>query len=136
MKLVNIKMIRNGELIEKEYPVTYSVASLLWFSDFLGVSTVDVLEIINEGGMTERKGMALMYSGLQAGAEEKGKRLDISFSEFQELIVFGDDELSSTLGTLFQKDFEIAVTKMQRKVDAKKPAAKKKPATRISKKST
>lgn len=123
MKLVEI----NGS----QYPVHYSLQAVFWFADFLGVTTEEVSEVINSG-MTERKALALMYSGLVAGSEEQGKRLNISFSEFQELVAF-DNEVSDTLGALFQKQFQVTVSKMQAKMDNKK-----KPSTTrsTSKKST
>lgn len=104
---------------EKSYPVIYSIQAIMWFADFIGVKMNEL--DLNEETMTDRKGLALMYSGIVAGCEEQGKKLDVSFSKFQEIVLM-DDELLESLGTLFQRQIKVTMTKF-----AKKGGGKKKP---------
>jgi len=122
------------EIKGSEYPVKYSMSAILWFGDFLGVHSHEIGEVI-DGSMTERKAMALMYSGLVAGAEATKKRLDISFDEFQEYCVLNDsaEDLMNTLGTLFQKQFTVLATKLEKRMENKKKPVKRQS---TSKKST
>jgi len=105
---------------EQELPVQYNLQALIWYADFLGVKLADL--DISEETATERKMLALMYSGLMAAHEEvnknnMGKKISVSFSEFQELAVV-DNEMVETLGTLFQKQMKLAMSKFS--ADSKK----------------
>ena len=52
---------------DKELPVIYNIQSIMWFADFIGVRMSEL--DLSEETATERKMLALMYSGLVAASE-------------------------------------------------------------------
>lgn len=97
---------------EDKYPVIYSIQAVMWFGDFIGVKMADL--DLSEDTLTDRKGLALLYSGIVAGCEKEGKKLKVSFSEFQEIVMM-DEEMMESLGTLFQKHIKITISKIAEK---------------------
>lgn len=117
------------EIKNKEYPILYSVQALMWYADWLGIPLKDLN--LDEGEMTERKLCALLYSGLIAGSEQSQKRLDISFSGFQEILLENENDLAGTLGTHFRRQMEVNMGKYAEKSDELTPKnSKKKASTR------
>lgn len=104
---------------DKEYPVIYSMPAMMWFCDFVGITMAELEDQWQDMDSMGRKVFALLYSGLVTGSEARNKRLDISFPEFQELVLF-DEELQETLGTLFRRQMELTLKKLQDQASNKK----------------
>lgn len=118
-------IINKVEINKKEYPVIYSYQALFWWADFIGIRLSDISEAVSDlENMSERKAMALMYSGLVAGAEHKGLRLDISFFDFQSLIL-DNESLMNDLGDYFRKDMEVFMKEVEEKAGSAEKKMKK-----------
>ena len=72
-------LTKDIEIGDKKYHVVYSYQALFWFADFVKRKMTDLMDFLESEDMSEREGLALMYSGLVAGAERKNRRLDMSF---------------------------------------------------------
>ena len=103
-------LTKDIEIGDKKYHVVYSYQALFWFADFVKRKMTDLMDFLESEDMSEREGLALMYSGLVAGAERKNRRLDMSFFDFQEIMMTdmqNNGELSTVLGNLFQDSVEV-----------------------------
>lgn len=80
---------------------------------------------LSNGDMTEYEGFALLYSGIVAGCEKKNKRLDLSFYDFQD-VVMNDEVLAESLGSLFQSQMKLVMDDLEAKNE--KRSKKKAPA--------
>lgn len=113
-------MVANVTIKGKEYPVIYNIFALMSAADSMGISIQELNELFqSEDGVTDTKMFRILYAGLVAGSEIKKKRLHISFPEFLEAVMF-DEEAATSLGTLFQRHFELLITKMSEQEDKKK----------------
>jgi hypothetical protein len=113
-------MVAYVKIKGKEYPFIYNIFALMSAADSMGMNIQELNELFqSEEGITDTKMFRILYSGLVAGAEQKKKRLHISFPEFLEMVMF-DEEAAESLGTLFQRHFELLTTKMMEQADDKK----------------
>lgn len=118
-------MVAYVKLKGKEYPVIYNIFALMSAADSMGMNIQELNELFqSEDGLTDTKMFRVLYSGLVAGAEQKKKRLHISFPEFLEMVMF-DEEAAESLGTLFKRHFELLTTKMMEQSEDKKKATPK-----------
>lgn len=115
-------MVQEVTIGGKKYPVIYNVFALMSAADSMGVGLQELNQLMQEDQMTEHKMFRILYAGLVAGAEVRKKRLNISFPEFLELVMF-DEDAQEALGTLFQRQFELMLTKTMERADAKKKQA-------------
>lgn len=122
-------LTKDIEINGSKYHVVYSYQALFWFADFIKRKMSDLMDFLESGDMSEREGLALMYSGLVAGAERKNRRLDVSFFDFQQIMLKdmqdGDGKLSTMLGELFQDSVEI-LAEEARKTEKKSAAGHQK----------
>lgn len=112
-------MVQYVKIRDKEYPVIYNIFALMSAADSMGLNIQELNQLFQEDGMTDTKMFRILFSGLVAGSELKKKRLNISFPEFLELVMF-DEVAQEALGTLFKRHFELMQMKMQEQEDKKK----------------
>lgn len=116
-------MVKDIKIEGKNYPITFSLECFFYYADSINQKADKILSDIAKGRITEFKLMKLFYAGLVYGALERDVELDLSFLQFQKILI-RDKGVMDSLGSIFKGSVEeLEKEEAEKKIGAT-PAAK------------